>query len=55
MDFIERVFGVSPDGGNGSVESMYLAALLVLLLATVYVVSRRCENKQVRRIKSGNK
>jgi hypothetical protein len=26
MDFIERIFGVSPDGGNGSTEVLYLLA-----------------------------
>jgi len=24
MDFIERIFGVSPDGGNGFLELLYL-------------------------------
>jgi hypothetical protein len=35
MDFIERWFHVSPDGGNGSLEMLYLvvaAAGLVLFL-----------------------
>lgn len=26
MDFIERIFGVSPDGGNGATEALWLAA-----------------------------
>ena len=25
MDWIERIFGVSPDGGNGTLEIVYLA------------------------------
>ncbi len=30
MDFLERFFHVSPDGGSGSTEAMYLIALAVL-------------------------
>jgi hypothetical protein len=26
MDWIERLFGVSPDGGDGSTEMLYLVA-----------------------------
>jgi hypothetical protein len=26
MDFIERLFHVSPDGGNGTLEALYLIA-----------------------------
>ena len=33
MDFIERWLGMSPDGGTGSTELLYLAAA-VLLAAT---------------------
>ena len=34
MDFIERLFGMSPDGGSGLTEASYvfLAALVILLL-----------------------
>jgi hypothetical protein len=31
MDFIEQWFGLSPDGGDGSTEAVYLAALVVIL------------------------
>jgi hypothetical protein len=30
MDFIERFFGVSPDGGNGSTEVVVLAAIALV-------------------------
>jgi len=31
MDFIERIFGASPDGGRGSLElSILLVAMLIL-------------------------
>jgi hypothetical protein len=35
MDFIERLFGISPDGGDGSVEMMIFGGvvLLAVLLA----------------------
>jgi hypothetical protein len=36
MDFIERIFGVSPDGGNGTLELLYV----VSIAAAITVVSR---------------
>ncbi len=41
MDFIERWFGVSPDGGDGTTELMYLTALVVVLVAVLYRPVRR--------------
>jgi hypothetical protein len=29
MDFIERIFGVSPDGGDGSLEFFFIVSLAV--------------------------
>ena len=37
MDFIEKLFGVSPDGGDGSVELMYLSALLIVVVGWLAV------------------
>jgi hypothetical protein len=31
MDWIEKLFGVSPDGGDGSAELMILAAVVIVL------------------------
>jgi hypothetical protein len=31
MDFIERIFGVSPDGGNGSLEALYVIAAVIAI------------------------
>lgn len=31
MDFIERLFGVSPDGGSGSVELLLVAGPILLV------------------------
>lgn len=38
MDFIERLFHVAPDGGNGGYE--LLAVLLPLLIATAIRLKR---------------
>jgi hypothetical protein len=32
MDFIERLFGVSPDGGDGSLERLYLIAIAAAIV-----------------------
>jgi hypothetical protein len=39
MDFIERMFGVSPDGGSGSFELMILVIPL-LVVAAVWMARR---------------
>jgi hypothetical protein len=31
VDFIERWFGVSPDGGSGSLEMLYIAAIALVV------------------------
>lgn len=31
MDFIEQIFGVSPDNGDGSTELMLVVAVLVVI------------------------
>jgi len=33
MDYFERFFGISPDGGSGSLEVACISALLLILLA----------------------
>ena len=41
MDFTERVFHVSPDGGSGTLElALLLVPVLVVLVATVAKLSR---------------
>ena len=32
MDFIERFLGLSPDGGDGSTEVLYLLALVAVVM-----------------------
>lgn len=36
MDFIERWFGVSPDGGDGSLEALWIAGIAVAVIAVVF-------------------
>jgi len=36
MDFIETLFGVSPDNGDGSLEMLWIGALVVAVLAVVF-------------------
>ncbi|MER8706275.1 hypothetical protein NKH49_11950 [Mesorhizobium sp. M1088] len=31
MDFIESWFGISPDGGDGSTEALYILAVVAIL------------------------
>lgn len=38
MDFIERWFGVSPDGGDGSTEALYILAIVVFFAAVAALV-----------------
>jgi hypothetical protein len=35
MDFIEKIFGISPDGGDGSTELLYIVALVAVVTAFV--------------------
>jgi hypothetical protein len=39
MDFIERIFGISPDGGSGSLE-IACVLIVVSFLAIPFVVPR---------------
>ena len=47
MDFIESLFGLAPDGGDGSTEAMLAGAAIVVALMVVFrrrifaLVSRR--------------
>ena len=46
MDFIEQLFGLSPDNGDGSTEIMWLVALAVVMAAFVYF---RVQRRRARR------
>jgi hypothetical protein len=36
MDFIERWFGVSPDGGDGSLELLWIVAIVLGLVVIAF-------------------
>ena len=36
MDFIERLFGIAPDNGDGSTEILWLVVLALLVATFVY-------------------
>lgn len=36
MDFIEQWFGVSPDGGDGSSEVLWIISIVVILVAIAF-------------------
>lgn len=36
MDFIERIFGVAPDNGDGSLEVLWLAGLAIAVCAIAF-------------------
>lgn len=36
MDFIEQWFGISPDGGDGSLEMLWIGAIVVAVLAVAF-------------------
>ena len=41
MDFIERWFHISPDGGNGALEVLYVATILLLIIVILKPLRRR--------------
>lgn len=48
MDFIERIFGVSPDGGNGSLELLYFVSVAAVFLFISCELYRRRTNRRTR-------
>ena len=36
MDFIEQWFGISPDGGDGSLEALYIIAFFVVVTGITF-------------------
>jgi hypothetical protein len=48
MDFFERVFGISPDGGNGSLEMIYLLVASLMLIAVGRWHAHRAANRAPR-------
>ena len=36
MDFFESLYGLSPDGGDGTTEAMWVGAIVAAALAVVF-------------------
>lgn len=36
MDFIEAWFGISPDGGDGSLEALWIGGIVVAVVAVAF-------------------
>jgi predicted transcriptional regulator len=48
MDWIETTFGISPDGGNGTTEALFVAAAIAI--ASLLVARRRRFRDYARRL-----
>jgi preprotein translocase subunit YajC len=46
MDFIEKLFGLSPDNGDGSTEMLWLAVLAIVIAAFIYFRAQRRKARQ---------
>jgi hypothetical protein len=46
VDFIERFFGVAPDGGNGALELIFFSGVLITI--GLIIIVRRTKSKIVR-------
>ena len=47
MDFIEQLFGLSPDNGDGSTEILWLVVLAILVAGFLYFRRQRRKAKQI--------
>ena len=47
MDFIEKLFGLSPDNGDGSTELLWCVAIAAALVAAFWFHQRRRRARQV--------
>ncbi|HKN28666.1 MAG TPA: hypothetical protein VJY34_12580 [Roseiarcus sp.] len=47
MDFIERIFGVSPDGGSGATEAMIIVAVIAMGALIVFYRQQRRKTKDL--------
>jgi hypothetical protein len=47
MDFIEQLFGLSPDNGDGSTEILWLAVLAIVIVGFFYFRRQRRKARPV--------
>jgi hypothetical protein len=48
MDFFEKLFGVDPDGGNGSLEMLMLIGLVAIVLLVGFAAMHRYRSESNR-------
>ncbi|HEY8824963.1 MAG TPA: hypothetical protein VIP07_08760 [Candidatus Limnocylindria bacterium] len=41
MDWIEELFGISPDAGTGTLEALIAGAILAVILGIIFAVRAR--------------
>jgi hypothetical protein len=41
VDWIEELFGISPDAGNGTLEALIAGAVVAVILGVIFVVRAR--------------
>jgi hypothetical protein len=46
MDFIERLTGLSPDGGDGSTEMLFFIAIVVFALILLQALAGKLQSQQ---------
>ena len=46
MDWIEELFGISPDAGSGTLEATIAAAVVLVVLGVVFRLRARVAGKQ---------
>ena len=46
MDWIEELFGISPDAGSGTLEATIAAAVVLVVLGVMFGLRARAARKQ---------
>jgi hypothetical protein len=46
MDFIERIFGVTPDGGSGALEVAIVLVPIATIAVVAFLLNRRSRRTQ---------
>lgn len=46
MDFIEKLFAISPDAGTGLTESIWLLAIIGIFAGVAWILGMKCVHRQ---------